>query len=110
MKNRRIRILYLDPHALTYRDRNYPDKGFGLQILITDPDYRSGLQIRITDPDYGPDYGPDYRSRIRIRIYNQNNLVHDGLKIDQDLPHSYATIFRATFCRIQNESLDDVIF
>ena len=28
-----------------------------------------------------------------IRIYNQDNLVHDGLKIDQDWPYSYADIF-----------------
>ena len=28
-----------------------------------------------------------------LRIYNQDNLVHNGLKIDQDLPNSYEDNF-----------------
>ena len=60
---------------------------------ITVSIYGSGLQIWIMYPDYGSVL------RIRIWIYNQTNLVYDGLQIDLDLPYSNATIFHATFCR-----------
>ena len=45
----------------------------------------------------------DYESGLRIRIFNQNSFVHDGLK----------TIFHATFCRIIElaiNSISDPIF
>ena len=53
-------------------------------IPITDsdygqnPDYGSEIRIRIIDPDYG--------SGLRILIYTEDKLVHNALKIDQDLP------------------------
>ena len=37
-------------------------------------------------------------SRLQIRIYNQDDLAHDLLKIGKDLTYSYATISNATIC------------
>ena len=60
----------------TYRDRNYPDYRFGLQIRISDPDYRSGLRIRIMKPDYGSglcdNFSRDILSDIRVIPYQLN--------------------------------------
>ena len=66
--------------------RPNPDYRFGLLII-------SRLQVRISDSDYWPN--PGYGFGLRIRIYNQDNLVHDVLKIDQDLPFLMRTMFHA---------------
>ena len=54
-----------------------------------------GPSLTYQDPITNPDVGPnsDYGSWLWIRINNQDNLVHDGLKIEQDLPYSYEDNF-----------------
>ena len=69
------------------------DDGSGWRIRMTDPDdgsgWRIGWRIRMTDSDDGS----GWRIRITDLDCNQDNFVHDGLKIDQDLPNALADNF-----------------
>ena len=76
-------------HEIFFQSSDRITIRIGWRIRMTDPDDRSELRIWMTDPDDGS----GWRIRITDLDCNQDNFVHDGLKIDQDLPNAFAENF-----------------